>query len=181
MDHYKRFLRWDDKRRWDEQKARIMAAEPITESHCERLAREAKEAKRRGRAISTHLGAEATCQPYNHWKDCRRWMTEADFARDWEGSEAVMVRKSRSDDGRVLVHLCGKAGPKCRIAAVFNRIPDSRVSKSDTTDMVAGCHSRADRPLMDVHRGYVQGALRDCQTAYYMAKPRVNPQGMTDA
>lgn len=164
---------------------RLVATVVEPEGACARAEREAKEMRSHLRGVAAtgirDTGATSTCKPYNHGKDCRRWMTEAEFERDWAGSEAVLVRAGHGDETRSLVHLCGKAGPKCRIAAVFNRIPDSRVSKSDTTDMVATCASRSNRPLTDVHRGYVQGALRDCQTAYYMAKPRVNPQGMTEA
>jgi hypothetical protein len=116
------------------------------------------------REVSTYLGTTATAKPYNHSQDCRRWMTEAEFERDYAGGEAAIVRDAHGDDERVLVHLCGKRGPKCKFAAIYNRIPDSRVSRSDTTDHIQRCHLHP--------RGYVQGALRDVETRMYLGKAR---------
>jgi hypothetical protein len=161
-------------KQWAAQKARIMAAPATPYSPTDAAAR-AYEAERRARSkVSGALGAKATVRKYAHGNDCRRWMSPAEYERDYAGSAAVVVRDGHGDETRVLVHLCGKKSYEgCRIAAVYNRIPDSRVSRSDTTDMIQRCH---------MHKsGYVQAALRDTQTRYTMGKPtHEQPQGMTE-
>lgn len=148
--------------------ARLVALKPEPEGACAAAERAHKEARLYGRIVDAvgirDVGATATCKPYNHGDNCRRMMTPEEFARDYEGGEAAVVREALGDDPRVLVHLCGKRGPKCRYVAVYNRIPDSRVSRSDTTDHVSRCHRHP--------RGYVQGALRDVETPYYIRQRR---------
>lgn len=142
---------------------RMMLAEPLTETATERAARTERERKAGGRKISEHLGAKSTVKKYAHGQDCRRWMTGAEYLRDWAGSRAVVVRDGDGDEPRMLVHLCGiKAGESCAIGAVYNRIPDSRVSRSDTTDFIHRCHAHKS--------GYVHAALRDVKTRYQLGK-----------
>lgn len=145
-----------------------MAAPRIEEGACARAERLEHErlAYMRGVLASgiRDTGATSTCKKYSHGQDCRRMMTEAEYMRDYDGSRAVIVRAERADGSdRVLVHLCGiKAGESCAIQAVYNRIPDSRVSRSDTTDFIQRCYQHP--------RGYVQGALRDVKTRYQLGK-----------
>ena len=145
--------------------ARLVALPSVAETTTERVRRLHDEDKAKRRAISGHLGASATVKKYAHGGDCHRWMTGAEYLRDYAGSRAVVVREEHVEDSpRVLVHLCGiKASESCAIGAVYNRIPDSRVSRSDTTDMIQRCHQHP--------RGYVQGALRDVATRYNLGKP----------
>ena len=153
---------------WLEHKGRIVALPTEAEGATARAEREHREVLTARRGVLAmgirDTGATCTAKPYNHGDNCRRMMTPEEFARDYEGGEAAVVREALGDDPRVLVHLCGKRGPKCRYAAVYNRIPDSRVSRSDTTDHVSRCHRHP--------RGYVQGALRDVETPYYIRQRR---------
>lgn len=144
--------------------ARLVALPTEREGATAIARRKFDEDKAARRGVSLSLGASATVKKYAHGGDCHRWMSGAEYLKDYAGSRAVVVREERVEDNpRVLVHMCGiKANESCAIGAVYNRIPDSRVSRSDTTDHIQRCHQHP--------RGYVQGALRDVKTRYQLGK-----------
>lgn len=144
--------------------ARLVALPTESEGATARARRKFDEDKAARRGVSLCLGASATVKKYAHGGDCHRWMTGAEYLKDYAGSRAVVVREERVEDNpRVLVHMCGiKASESCAIGAVYNRIPDSRVSRSDTTDMIHRCHAHKS--------GYVHAALRDVKTRYQLGK-----------
>ena len=114
------------------------------------------------RASDGGLGAKAMVRKYAHGDDCRRLMTVGEFERSYAGGRARMVRRlSREDreDPRWLVHLCGVGSyDRCGHAHAYNRIPDSRVSSSDTTAKVG--------------RKGAENAMRDSRTEYGIGRRR---------
>lgn len=138
--------------------ARLVALTVEPESATERAGRIQREHRQARRTVSGYLGQSSTVRKYSHGTDCRRWMTGAEYERDYQGSRAVVVRLENAEDSpRLLVHLCGiKDYESCAIQAQYNRIPDSRVASSDTTAAVG--------------RKGSEGALRDCQTRYQLGK-----------
>ena len=173
---------------WVTERARLVAIPSVDEGACARAERQAHEMKVALRGVIAtgirETGATATCKPNNHGEDCRRWMLEADFNRTYEGSDAVVVRAAHGDDPRVLVHLCGKSGPKCRFAAAYNRVPDSYNMKSDLTSMVGKCAARRDHPKGTPKYGYMTQAMRDTGTPYILRERKTTTEahtGMTEA